>query len=242
MAESPFSLSRNWSLYWTILPSNFKRMEYFNGESPKELLALKALAAVGVISGQQLQRLFSLDKKRLKSMVIEQKIIRHELKVNHQVIPIYTLGANGAVMAGIDESYQLNYWISLRIEDVLKCLLFFQLYKQFRKTATVLVQPAPKPFTGAVTLNNRFFYVYVVRGETNDLGMFFKWNEHFDERVIILTESLRHLEPLKWHLSKLKIRMALDEDIFNDIEHIQNLFYFMEDGEFLREKANMVNT
>ena len=58
--------------------------------------------------------------------------------------------------------------------------------------------------------------------------MFFKWNEHFDERVIILTESLRHLEPLKWQLSKLKIRMALDEDLYNDVEHIQN--------------ANLVNT
>ncbi len=233
---SPFSLSRSWALYWTRLPSNFKRMEHFNGESQKELLAIQALATVGVIGGQQLQRIFSIDKKRLKSMTIEQKIVRHEIKSGNQIIPIYTLGMNGAVMAGIEDSYALNYWVSYKTEDVLKRILYFQLYKHFDTgSSQSMAHPTPKPFVGAITLRDKPFYVYVVRGDTNDLNMFLKWNEGFNERVIVLTESLRHLEPLKWVLSNLKVRIAVDADLMSEVEHIQNLFYFMEEGEFVRE-------
>ena len=82
MSLSPYSLSHVWSLHWTRIPSNIKRSEFVNGESPKERKALEALAAVGLIGGAQLSRLFSLDKKRLKRMVIEKKIVRHELHRN----------------------------------------------------------------------------------------------------------------------------------------------------------------
>ncbi len=76
-----------------------------NGESPKERKVLEAIAAVGLIGGgAQLSRLFSLDKKRLKRMVIEKKIVRHEIHRNKQVIPVFTLGINGAVIAGLIDS------------------------------------------------------------------------------------------------------------------------------------------
>ena len=131
MSLSPYSLSHDWSIYWTRIPSNIKRSSYVNGESPKERKALEALAAVGLIGGAQLSRLFSLDKKRLKRMVIEKKIVRHEIHRNKQVIPIYTLGINGAVVAGLNDSYESNYWVEYKTEDVLKRLLFFQLYQHF---------------------------------------------------------------------------------------------------------------
>ena len=71
MTISPYSLSHEWNLHWTRIASNIKRSPYINGESPKEREALEALAAVGIIEGAQLFRLFSLDKKRLKRMVLE---------------------------------------------------------------------------------------------------------------------------------------------------------------------------
>lgn len=234
-------MSHQWSVYWTRLPSNFKRLRFFNGESPKELNAIKALAAVGLISGKQMREIFGLDRKRLKTMTLEHKLVRHEMKKDKNAVTLYTLGANGAIMAGVEDSFKNNYWVAYKTEDILKRILFFQLYKQFQKTMLrVSVLPTPKPFIGAIELRGKPFYVYVVRGDTNDLTMFLKWNEQFNERVIVLTETLRHLEPLKWVLSNLPVRIALDCDLLQEqeTEHIQNLFYFMEDGQYIKELVN----
>lgn len=172
MTISPYSLSHEWNLHWTRIPSNIKRSDYINGESPKEREALDALAAVGVIEGAQLFRLFSLDKNRLKRMVAEKKLVRHELKRNIQVIPIFTLGINGAVIAGLSDCYESNYWVEYKIEDVLKCLLFFQLFKHF---AGSKILPTQEPFSGAIDYKGKPIYVYVVRGDVNDLLMYLKW-------------------------------------------------------------------
>lgn len=70
MNLSPFSIEHNWKLNWTKVPEYIKPFKYVNNESPKERRALEALACIGVIGGLQLSRLFSLDKKRKKKMVL----------------------------------------------------------------------------------------------------------------------------------------------------------------------------
>jgi len=234
MTISPYSLSHEWNLHWTRIPSNIKRSDYINGESPKERKALEALAAVGIIEGAQLFRLFSLDKKRLKRMVAEKKIVRHEINMNKQVIPIFTLGINGAVIAGLKDSYESNYWVEYKTEDVLKRLLFFQLFQHFPESK---VLPTQEPFSGAIQFQGRPIYVYVVRGDVNDLLMYLKWSgKHFNERLIIITESIRDLQPLIINVEKLRVRAALDQDLKGAIEDIQKLFYFLdESGEFVNE-------
>ncbi|WP_252502739.1 hypothetical protein [Sporosarcina sp. Marseille-Q4943] len=235
MEISPYSLSHQWSLHWTRIPSNIKRSSFVNGESPKERKAIEALAAVGLIDGTQLTRLFSLDKKRIKRMVAEKKIVRHEIHRNKQVIPIYTLGINGAVVAGLDDCYESNYWVEYKTEDVLKRLLFFQLYKHFPGSK---VLPTHDPFSGAIQFQGKRIYVYVVRGEVNDLLMYLKWSgKHFDERLIVVTESIRHLHPLRPIADTLKMRITIDVDLLKNIDDFQNLFYFVdEDGKLVNER------
>jgi len=237
MPISPYSLSHEWNLHWIRIPSNIKRSDYINGESPKERKALEALAAVGIIEGAQLFRLFSMDKKRLKRMVMEKKIVRHELIRNKQSIPIFTLGINGAVIGGMEDSYDSNYWIEYIIEDVLKRLLFFQLYKHFAGSE---ILPAPEPFSGAMKLERKPIYVYVVRGDVNDLLMYLKWKgKNFNERIIIITESIQHLEPLKIIAETLKLRVVIDVDLRGEIGNYQKLFYYLnESGVFIREVGN----
>lgn len=234
MSTSPFSLSHEWRLHWIRIPSNIKRTDFVNGESPKERRALEALAAVGVIGGAQLFRLFSLDKKRLKRMAVEKKIIRHEIKMNKQVIPIFTLGVNGAVVAGMKDSYESNYWVEYKTEDVLKRLLFFQLFQHFPESS---VLPTQEPFSGAIQFQGKSIYVYVVRGDVNDLLLYLKWGgKNFNERLIIVTESLRHLEPILAHAEKLKKRIIIDTDLCKGIEDLQNQFYFLDNsGKFVRD-------
>lgn len=234
MSLSPYSLSHEWSLHWSRIPSNMKRSDCFNGESPKERKALEALAAVGLIGGAQLSRIFSLHKKRLKRMVIEKKIVRHEFHRNKQVIPIYTLGINGAVVAGLNDCYESNYWVEYKPEDVLKRLLFFQLFQHFPVSKVI---PSQEPFSGVIQFQGKPIYVYVVRGDINDLLMYLKWSgKHFTERLIIITESIRHLQPLKVTAETLKVRVAVDADLRGDIEDLQKHFYFLdESAEFVSE-------
>ena len=234
MSLSSYSLSHEWSLHWTRIPSNIKRSDFVNGESQKERKALEALAAVGLIGGAQLSRLFFLDKKRLKRMVAEKKIVRHEIHRNKQIVPIFTLGISGAVVAGLNECYESNYWVEYKIEDVLKRLLFFQLFQYFPESQVI---PTQEPFTGAIQFQGKPIYVYVVRGDVNDLLMYLKWKgKHFNERLIIITESIRHLESLKQIVETLKVRVAVDLDLQEDIKNLQKLFHYMDgSGDFVSE-------
>lgn len=239
MSNSPFSLSHEWSLHWIRIASNIQRSDYVNGESPKEQRALEALAAVGLIGGVQLFRLFSLDKKRIKRMMAEKKIVRHEIHRNKQVLQVFTLGINGAVIGGLNDSYESNYWVEYKTEDVLKRLLFFQLFQHFSNAKLL---PTQEPFSGVIQFQGKPIYVYVVRGNVNDLLMYLKWNgKHFNERLIIIAESIKHLQPLKVSVATLKLRIVLDEDLQDEVKDLQKLFYFLdESGEFISEVGKSV--
>ncbi|ALX47719.1 hypothetical protein [Lentibacillus amyloliquefaciens] len=229
---SPFSIEQPWSLHWQRLPSNLKTIHYVNDKSPKECAALDAIAEVGIIGGRQLARIFRLPKKRQKQMVREQKIVRHEVHVNKQIIPVYTLGQTGAVIT--DVPYEPNYWVVYQIRDVLKRVLFFELYQYFHEST---IMPAPEPFVGAIELNGKPFYIYVSRGDVQDLLMYLKWKgRSFSERLIVITESMKHIEPLKMYAEDMKLRVTTDQDLMAGKTEIQNVFYFLgQQGEFVKE-------
>ncbi|WP_262173241.1 hypothetical protein [Saccharococcus sp. Marseille-Q5394] len=237
MEISPYSLSHEWSLHWTRIPSNIKRSPLVNGESPKERRALEALAAVGLIGGTQLTRIFSLDKKRLKRMVAERKLVRHEIHRNKQIVPIYTLGINGAVIAGLGEFYESNYWFEYEVEDALKRILFFQLFQHFPEAKVI---PSQKPFSGVIQFQDKLFYVYVIRGDVSDLPMYLKWDgKNFNERVIIITESIRHLQLINETAKNLRLRVSIDNDLQIHNVNLYKLFYFFDEvGAFKRESEN----
>ncbi|MGE7920773.1 hypothetical protein ACQKM9_17820 [Viridibacillus sp. NPDC093762] len=71
-------------------------------------------------------------------------------------------------------------------------------------------------------------FVYILRDNIDDLQQFLKWEENFSERLIIVTESLTHVEPLVLLVaSKTNVRIAEDLDLYTD-EQIQNSFYFID--------------
>lgn len=221
MALSPFSVSHDWSILWKRVDAWTSQPKGL-GESQKEYRALQDLSSVGVIGGLQLKRLFlNHDKNRLKRMIRHQKIIRHVMMKDKQEIPVYTLGPAGAAMVGID--YTPNYWVTYRTEDILKRLLFFQLYGKFPKAK---ILPAPDPFVGAIQFKSHLFYIYVLREEIQDLMMFLKWKS-FTERMLIVTESVHHLQPLNVFAPDIKARVTTDADLKGDFNH---LFYKWEES------------
>lgn len=226
MATSPFSLSHNWKLKWQRNPKYQRPKSY--GNSVKENNILKALASVGIIGGAQLSRLFNIDKGKKKKMAYEGKMIRHEILKGDQKIPIFTLGPTGAEMISLAE-YEQGYWLEYNMPEVLKRLLFFELYSQFPK-AKILAAPAP--FLGVIQFKSIFFYVYIVRGDIQDLLMHLKWKP-FPERLLIVTESLNHLQPFNIYVPDIKVRVTTDDDLNGEFG---NLFYGWKSGSWQKEK------
>lgn len=218
-------------IHWKRIPSNFQERPILGQVAAKEVEALKALSCVGLITSRQMFNLYGLTKKKLKRMVERHRIVPHELVLNEKHrITVYSLGVNGAKIAEMT-GYEVNYWVRFQITDVLKRLLFFSFYERVYPSKLEL---AHDPFIAKIYINNNPMYVYVARGALDDIMMYLKWNE-FNERLIIITESLSHLQQLKPFLQNIKLRVILDSSILNKEEPLINSFYLLENNEFRKE-------
>src|SRR5699024_9613437 len=231
MELSPFSLQHDWSINWEVVPSGINIDPRVAINSTNERRALEAIASVGVISKHQLIQLFSLREKQLKSMEKSFKILKHELiKNKEEKTIIYTLNTKGALALGLD-NYKVNYWLEYYTNDVLKSLLYFQVYYFFPK---LNIKPTPKPFTGGVETKSNMIYVYVVKGNNDDLSRFLKWEKKQVQRLVIVVENPQQLKHLELYLKDLKIRVALEKDLVSGDNTEQNIFYTYKDGRFVR--------
>ncbi|WP_157052518.1 hypothetical protein [Ornithinibacillus contaminans] len=225
---SPFSYNQHsWKLDWRRIASNEKYDRPYETQSEKEQRALEAIASVGVIGGLQLRKLFDLDKQKVKRMEARKLIVRHEIKKNDIVIPIYTIGRSGANK--VMPEFVQNYWVEYDTKAVLNRMLFFQLCILF---GDIKVRPSPSPFIASIKMNGNEFYVYATRGNINDLMMFLKWKP-IAERIIIITEDLNHLRPLKPFIfsDKMKVRAITD----NEIQECTPRFYRLAENNKVNE-------
>lgn len=229
MTLSSFSLSLNWKLEWEKHPRHGKQKLYGNSQKEKNLL--EALASIGIIGGAQLSRIFNVDKPAKRKMAHEGKIIPHIIYKEKQPVPIFTLGPTGAAMISL-ESYINQYWMEYNVPEVLKRLLYFELYRKFPKAK---ILPALPPFVGTIRFHDHLYYVYVVRGDINDLLMHLKWKASA-ERMFVVTESLNHLQPLHIYAEDLRVRVTTDDDLKGNFN---NLFYHWASGRW--EKENKMN-
>lgn len=232
MGINPFSLEHNWAVYWERLRSNFRADPRVNIHSMREKKALEALSAVGVIGEKQLSRLFSLSSREIDNMKRTFKIMKHKLKRGgSSEIPIYTLGIRGAMALKLD-AYESNYWTTYTIKDVMKRLLFFQLYHYFPKLKLL---PAPSPFVASLLSNDNIINVYIMKGNAHELLHYLKWESNSNHRLMIVAESLNHLSELEMFLPKVKIRVALESDLMNQSSTKDDIFYTFD-----KEKAEFV--
>jgi len=238
MTISPYALQQDWRIQWQGAPEN--RIDRLRCESPKEIKALQTLAHTGIMSGKQLLHLYGLPRKQLKKMEKERKLHRHELISKREgrdhILPIYTLGPSGAVVAELPH-FQPHYWQTYGPEDVLQRLAFVQLYSFFQPAPLF---PAPQPFTGGIEVHNRLLYVYAISGKVDDLLRYLTWEDpRYQERIILIAEKLGHVRPFLQHFKEAKVRITTHEEIFQD-QPWQNLFYFEENGELVKEQPNTV--
>lgn len=224
---SPFSYTQHdWDIEWKRIPSNVKYDRPYEPESKKDQEILEAIACVGVIGGLQLKNLFNVDRQHIKKMMQRHLLVEHQIwKNNDKAIPIYTIGKAGANK--IMPEYKQNYWMEMNVEDVLKCLSFFQFCYLFQDKE-VSILPAPEPFSGSVQMDGKLFLIYVTRGKVEDLLMFLKWRKNFSDRIFIITESISYLKGLDVFIEtlSLKVRVVLDKDL----KDRTSMFYYYQQG------------
>lgn len=230
---SPFSLSHEWQVNWTIVPSRYAGIEYAQVEK-NERQMLESITAIGVIGGRQISRLFYPNKKKrdrqkiLKKLCQQRKLVRHEIIKNTKSIPLFTVGPAVKKLFAIE----MNYWVTYTIEDILKNLLFFQLYIAFKEYIPhARVRPAPSPFTGAIQTKEDIYYVYVIRGDITDLLTMLKWSTP-SYKIVVITEHLDHLALLNPFADKLKIRVTTDLDLYSS--NFEEMFYAWFDNEWIK--------
>src|SRR5699024_5876080 len=187
----------------------------------REEKALQAIASVGLISYKQLVDIFGISAGLLKSMEKTHKLIPHTLIKNKNTkTKIYTLGVKGAMAIKLD-NYQMNYWVRYVKDDILKKLLFFQMYRHLSDFPII---PVPNPFIGAIENNDALIYVYVMKGNTSDLMRYLKFQSSVHHRIILVAENIQQLKSLELYFKELKVRIALESDLINGNTN-KNIFY-----------------
>lgn len=236
---SPFTVSLPTKLQWETMTSREQPVKNSLLNYPESLEDLcNDLGIVGVIGGVQAQRIYlNNDKKKLKKATELKFLIKHEIIRGKNNIPIYTLGATGMVMSHGDLS-EANTWKTLDSKEVLKGLVFFQLYGSLKKEDDkVRVGIAPDPFIASINRNGKEFHVLVVRGNENKINLFFKYEtDHIPKRMLIVVEELSHLMPIQNTLKPYANRIRVTTDLDLSLPFAE-MFYAFEDNSWIRENG-----
>lgn len=240
LPKSPFSKARNWRISWRRIPSSYKRLINFHPGNEREHRAITALAHTGLISSKHLRDVFRIDKEQQKKMEKGDKIVRHTIQSDNLTIPMYSLGENGAIIAGLHDMYESNYWVEYQTNDVLKRFLFFEYFNLLKQRfPDIQTVATPKPFVAGIQFSNGdIMYVYVAKGDTSDMQTYLKWGKKSinNQIMVVIGESLVHVDSFKMFLEGLRVRILIEDDLFTQHENFNDYFYLLNDeGIFIKE-------
>ena len=238
---SPFSMQHENVLKWTNMTS--KEIPLKNGllNVPSSVAALvHDLAIVGVIGSSQCKRLYvrSNSAEKISKALDLGLLKKHELVRGNQIIPLYTLGATGMCLAGLDYKDYANYWKKYTIQDVLQRLVFFQTYGQMKDVTDMEILESETPFVASLKINERLFNILVLRGNESIVANYFRYETDIPSQIIIITEGINHITPIQNVLSPFtdRIRLTTDERLKMPFEDM--FYYFNENNEWILENTS----
>lgn len=240
LKPSPFSISLDAKLNWETMTTKETMIRNAVISCSEDTQALiRDLAIIGVIGSVQTARIYwnmDKEKRQAKKSVELRYLKKHQLIREKTSIPIYTLGATGFFIAGLDPESEANQWKKLKKNDVLERLVFFQLYAQLKEQdKKIFVEAADGPFVGSINRNGKTFSILVVRGNENNINSYFRHeSEKLPERILIVAEELSHISPINDAIKPFlnRIRLTTDRDLK---EPFEKMFYQYRDNTWQKE-------
>jgi len=156
---------------------------------PKEAEALRAIGQIGIIGSVQIGRLFGFQRRHIRRMLRDKKLLQHTLIKNKNQIPVFSLGPRGAKLLQMQQP-NVQSWST---ERILKSLVFFQFCCALNdKQKAFQIHAAPQPFAGKIQIESETRSVLVLRGNPERLNEILRHNS----RTIVIAESLDGLQSL----------------------------------------------
>lgn len=238
--KSPFTVSLQTELHWETMTTREQpsKESLLNYSEDIETLCCD-LAVVGLIGSVQVRRIyFSNNKNRLNKAVDLKYLKKHEMTRGNNKIPVFTLGAVGMCIANGNMDIA-NVWKTYNKYDVLRKLVFFQLYGSMKQEDNkITMVNAEKPFEAVINRNGKDFHVLVVRGNENEINQFFRYEaDKIPKRILIVVEDLNQLMPLQNILKPFfyRIRVTTDHDLN---EAFSQMFYQFKDNQWQKENIH----
>ncbi|MCM3716271.1 hypothetical protein M3202_19695 [Alkalihalobacillus oceani] len=232
--NSPFSAFHEWNINWQFIPSSQEaRKNCIYHEREYEGRVLEALSKVGVMGAVQLSSLYlKKDKKKLKDMRRKGLILRHDLKRNNDVIPVYTIGLEGAMR--LRSNQFINYWFHWSEYDLLQRLTFVRFIQKLSQTMDEFsFDTTHPPFIGKIKIKDRLFQVLVIRNNEDEVLDYFN-NHTFSEPLFVIAEHEVYLNKLNSFWPHIKVRMTLDADLHYKVP-LSEMFYIFDKGKWEKE-------
>lgn len=237
---SPFSISKETKMKWTTMTTREKpNINAMIDVSEQQQELCDALAVVGVIGSSQCKNLYmrsNTQQRRAKALDLG-ILKQHELIRDNKVIPVYTLGATGMALAGLDTDEEANKWKTYDKSMVLQRLVFFQLYMKFKSmNEKFIVKKSHSPFVAAISIDENEFHVLVVRGNESIIQNYFKYETEIPSKILVVVESITHLQPLQNTFKPFtdKLRVTTDDRLKSSFSE---MFYHFKNNEWVLEKV-----
>lgn len=241
-AEKNDYTSKNTEVQWKIIESRIEPNKSISLATlpPKQKDLLDALSVVGVIGSAQMRDLFFKNNKKQISMARDFGLVeQHMLIRNGNAIPVYTLGVTGvALQKQLGGTTPLNYWQNFTVDDVMKCIVTYQLFGRYRQVSDTYLEDVSKftpfqadfasPFAKGVSK----YSIGVLRNEQDIAGFetYLRIGQNIPQRMIFIVTDLGLIDRLQSVLKPyLKyVRVVVDVDLKQSVD-FKNMFYAFDD-------------
>src|SRR5699024_3133905 len=179
----------------------------------------------------QLMIIIRVDEKQVRAMEKRFRILGHKLIRNKSTkTTLYTLNVKGVIAIKLD-NYKPNYWLQYFPDDVLKRIIFFQTYENLPRQPIIAT---PSPFVGGIDNGGAMIYVYISKGNNDDLIRYLKFEQQTNQRIVLVVETLGQLRTMEEYIKKLRVRVVIENDLLKNENIDTNIFYTYKDGKLIR--------
>jgi hypothetical protein len=226
---SPLSVTYDWKYDPCVLRTTDESSFKFARESlslqPHDKSALTTLRNIGIVGTTQFINLFYPGRvSKVKKLEEKGFLQKHRLMRNGAEMHVYTLGISSFHLFNLWG--KLNYWAAYRSIDVLRKMVFFKVCEKFLAEGnTINVYTSKVPVTGTIEIKLPLD-VLVLKDNTADIQSEWRYNPPDPtRRLIVVTENLNFLKPLQDILIKCKVRVILEQELYDRNLTFDSLFY-----------------